>query len=100
MKTTQFFTENYTNIFNKVVNDNLDLNLLHKFLVVLEGIETGKYDQHSASVKVGQLLKEIYIDSAVREANRKDLKHNKNQKKPTFKKAKKISWSEFKKMES
>lgn len=95
-----FLYENYTNIFNKIVNDNLDLNLLHKFLVVLEGIETGKYDQHSASVKVGQLLKEIYIDSAVREANRKDLKHNKNQKKPTFKKAKKISWNEFKKMES
>ena len=41
-------------------------------------------------LKLDSFLKEIYIDSAVREANRKDLKHNKNQKKPTFKKAKKI----------
>ena len=95
-----FLYENYTNIFNKIVNDNLDLNLLHKFLIVLEGIETGKYDQHSGSVKVGQLLKEIYIDSAVREANKKDLKHNKKSKKSLFKKGKNISWNEFKKIKS
>ena len=93
-----FLYENYTNIFNKIVGDNLDLNLLHRFLIVLEGIETGKYDQHSGSVKVGQLLKEIYIDSAVREANKKDLKHTKKSKKSLFKKGKNISWNEFKKI--
>ena len=78
------------------------MNLLHKFLIILEKIENGECDQHEASVKVGQILKEIYIDSAVREANRLDNKKNKKsgkkQKKLSVKKPKKISWDEFKKM--
>ena len=79
---------------------DMDMNLLHKFLVILEQIEKGKYDQHEASVKVGQILKEIYVDSAVREANRLDgRKGVKKQKKVKFKKSKNISWGDFKKME-
>ena len=48
-------------------------------------------------------MKEIYIDSAVREANRLDGRNNKKggkkQKKVSVKKPKKISWDEFKKMD-
>ena len=95
-----FLHKNYTNIFNKVMKGDMDMNLLHKFLVILEQIEKGKYDQHEASVKVGQILKEIYVDSAVREANRLDgRKGVKKQKKVKFKKSKNISWGDFKKME-
>ena len=49
-KQCSFLFNNYTNIFNKIYKDNIDLNLFHKFLVILEGIENGKYDQHEASV--------------------------------------------------
>ena len=93
-KQCSFLYANYTNIFNKVFKDNIDLNLLNNFLVILKSIEDGKCDQHEASYKVGQILKQIYIDSAVREANRKDEKYKKA-KKPT-KRAKKISWNEYK----
>jgi hypothetical protein len=93
-KQASFLYANYTNIFNKVFKENIDLNLLHNFLKILKTIEDGKCDQHEASYKVGQLLKQIYIDSAVREADRKDKKYKK-EKKP-LKKPKKISWKEYK----
>ena len=97
-KQCAFLYENYTNIFNKVMKGDMDMNLLHQFLVILEKVENGNCDQHEASVKVGQILKEIYIDSAVKEANRLDKR--KGAKKATsVKKPKKISWNEFKKME-
>lgn len=89
-----FLHQNYTNIFNKVLKDNLDMNLLNKFLVILESIENGKCDQHEASVKVGQILKEIYIDSSIREAKKNDNR-KKNKKVKTIK-PKKVSWKEYK----
>lgn len=93
-KKCSFLYANYTNIFNKVYKENINLNLLDNFLKILKTIEDGKCDQHEASYKVGQLLKQIYIDSAVREADRKDKKYKK-EKKP-LKKPKKISWKEYK----
>jgi len=97
-KHCSFLYKNYTNIFNKIYKDNIDLNLFNKFLLVLEKIEEGKCDQHQASFEVGKILKEIYIDSAMREGNKLDKK---NKKKPEkTRKAKSISWNEFKKMNS
>jgi hypothetical protein len=93
-KQCDFLYTNYTNIFHKIVKDNLDLNLMNRFLNILEKIEKGECDQHEASYSVGQILKQIYIDSAVREADKKDKKYNKD-KKP-LKKPKKISWEEYK----
>ena len=92
-----FLFSNYTNIFNKIYNDTIDLNLFHKFLVILEGIENGKFDQHQASAQVGKILKEIYLDSAIREADKKKRGNKKDNKK---RKGKKISWEEYKKMEN
>uniref|UniRef100_A0A6C0FAC7 Uncharacterized protein n=1 Tax=viral metagenome TaxID=1070528 RepID=A0A6C0FAC7_9ZZZZ len=95
-KHCSFLYKNYTNIFNKIYKDNIDLNLFNKFLLVLEKIEEGECDQHQASVEVGKVLKEIYIDSAMREGNKLDKK---KKKKPVkSRKAKSISWNEFKKM--
>jgi len=94
-KQCDFLYNNYTNIFHKVYNDSIDLNLLNNFLIILKTIEDGKKDQHEASVQVGKILKQIYIDSAVREANMKDKKYNKK-KKVSFKKTKNISWKEYK----
>jgi len=93
-KQCSFLYANYTNIFNKVFKGSIDLNLLNNFLKILKTIENGKCDQHEASYKVGQLLKQIYIDSAVREADIKDKKYKKKEK--PLKKPKKISWNEYK----
>jgi len=93
-KQCSFLYTNYTNIFNKVFKGVIDLNLLNNFLQILKTVEDGKCDQHEASYKVGQILKQIYIDSALREAEIKDKKYKKKSK--SFKKAKKISWSQYK----
>ena len=58
----QFLHTYYTDIYNKVKNDEIDLHLLNRFLNVLRDIEDGKVDQHEGSFIVGTILKEIYID--------------------------------------
>ena len=91
-----FLWQNYTNIFNKLFEDYLDLEILYKFIKLLSDIEEGKTDQHEASAKVGQILKEIYIDSALRENKSKESKRKKKLEKPK-KTGKNISWSQYKK---
>tara|TARA_X000000950_G_scaffold109087_3_gene137488 strand:+ start:570 stop:1055 length:486 start_codon:yes stop_codon:yes gene_type:complete len=87
-----FLFVNYTNIFNRLMRDELDLSILHQFLTKLRDIEEGVLDQHEASVEVGGLLKKLYIDSALRRD--KKSKGFKSKKK---KSCKNISWNEFKK---
>lgn len=58
--------EYYTDIFNRILKSNIDMTMLNKFIDILEQIEDGTCDQHDASFKVGTILKEIYIDSALR----------------------------------
>lgn len=89
-----FLFNNYTDIYNKVLKDELDINILNKFLGALEQIEDGKIDQHEASVKVGKYLKELYVDSALKVAEKNDTKENNNSK--TEIKYENISWSEYK----
>ena len=68
-----FFYNNYTDIFNKLVNDELDLQILSQFLQVLRGIEDAVIDQNEGSVIVGKLLKELYVDSALKRGAKLDL---------------------------
>jgi len=93
-KKCEFLYTNYTNLYNKLIKDELDLKILFQFVDILKQIEVGKLDQHEASVKVGQILKELYIDSALREDKKRVTKNHK------YRKAKKVSWSDFKKNSS
>ena len=99
-----FLFNNYTDIFNKVKKDEIDLNILFQLFHVLKLIEDGKRDQHSGSFEVGKLLKSIYIDSALKKADHSD-KHRDKHSKTAHAHAqvlppKKISWSEFKKTQA
>lgn len=87
-----FLFVNYTNIFNRLMRDELDLSILQQFLLKLREIENGTIDQHEASVEIGGLLKKLYIDSALRRD-----KKTKGFKKEKKKSGKNISWNEFKK---
>tara|TARA_B100000927_G_C16362511_1_gene428087 strand:- start:120 stop:617 length:498 start_codon:yes stop_codon:yes gene_type:complete len=90
-----FLFNNYTDIYNKVIKDELDINILNKFLAALEQIEDGKLDQHEASVKVGSFLKELYIDSALKVSEKNDSKQ-KEKKRETEIEYENISWSDYK----
>ena len=89
-----FLWNNYTNIFNRLLKDELNVNILYKFIDKLREIEDGITDQHTASVDIGKILKEMYIDSALRREKKYD--ENKKQSKPKERKAvKNISWKKF-----
>ena len=88
-----FMFANYTDIFNKLVLDEIDVDMLYKFIDILETIENGTSDQHEASFEVGKILREIYVDSAVR----KGSKLQKNEVLPAPKKEHKVlSWRDYK----
>ena len=100
MKQCGFLFNNYTDIYNKIKNDNLDLNLLDKFLNILKKIEDGELNQHEGSYLVGKYLKELYVDSAMRTQEKIDNREKKRkiQKKPPELQEKIISYKDFKKM--
>ena len=86
----------YTDIFNKVRKDEIEIGILNKFLDVLRKIEDGDLDQHEGSFMVGTILKELYVDSALKKAEKLD---ELAEKKEEPKKAEiQISWNQFKKM--
>tara|TARA_B110001454_G_scaffold192535_1_gene192892 strand:- start:923 stop:1420 length:498 start_codon:yes stop_codon:yes gene_type:complete len=87
----------YTNLFNKLKKKQLNLQILDTFLSTLKELEEGDVDQHEASVKIGQVLKEMYIDSALKTEKQYEAK-NKKQKKKYKKPEKKITWEEYKRM--
>tara|TARA_B100000035_G_C21010860_1_gene559572 strand:+ start:155 stop:649 length:495 start_codon:yes stop_codon:yes gene_type:complete len=89
---------NYTNIYNKLKKDELDINILGRFIVMLQEIENGETDQHEASIKIGRILKELYIDSAMKHEKHVEDRDNKNKKKKYKKPENKISWNDYKKM--
>jgi hypothetical protein len=60
----------YTDIFNKIRKDEIDLSLLFVFLEVLRKIEDGELDQHEGSFHIGKILKEMYVDSALKKADK------------------------------
>lgn len=86
---------NYMDIFNKVLNDELDLDIMSKLLQILKMIEDGTVDQHEGSVLVGKLLKELYLDSAVKRADKLDSIHDSEKVEPIAAQNK-ISWREYK----
>ena len=88
----------YRDIFRKLVKDEINLAIMVKLIRVLELIEQGQIDQNEGSVMVGKVLKDLYVDSAVREGERLDRERGQPQETVTVQRepAKQISWAQFK----
>jgi hypothetical protein len=86
----------YTDIYNKIRKDEIDIGILNKFLDVLRRIEDGELDQHEGSFFVGTILKELYVDSALKKADK--LNVNDEIRPEPKKPEKKISYKQFKRM--
>lgn len=95
-KECRFLYTNYTDIFNKLINDELDLTIMTQLLTILKMIEDSKVDQHEGSVMVGKLLKKLYVDSATKHLDRMDEIYDSEKVKPS--EGKPISWSDYKKL--
>jgi hypothetical protein len=90
-----FLATHYGDIFKRIVKHEIDLGIMHQVLLVLEAIESGTLDQHQGSVVVGKLLKELYLDSAVRHGQHLDEAYAQEQ--VPKEEGKSVSWSTYKK---
>ena len=95
--TALFLFTNYTDIFNKVLKDEIDLDIMSKVLQLLKLIEDGQVDQHEGSVLMGKLLKELYVDSALRLGEKLDKEYAAQKVEPLV--GKKITWKEYKQLD-
>ena len=77
-----FLFIHYTNIYNKLLKNQIDIEILYKFLDCLKSIEDGTKNQHEGSYEIGLLLKSIYIDPKIYDE-------------PVSRECKKISWNEY-----
>lgn len=92
-----FLFSYYTDLYNKIRKNEIDIKILYQFIDVLANIEEGKIDQHEGSFMVGTLLKKIYVDSALRKADMINQKHDQESKEPEpVVEPIPISWKDFK----
>lgn len=91
-----FLFNNYTDIYNKILKDEIDLTIMSNLLLVLGQIENGELDQNEGSFKVGNILKNLYVDSAIRRGNNIDKEYESNRVQPIN--GKKITWKQYKNM--
>lgn len=94
-----FLYENYTDLFKKMVADELDLEIMSRLLTILKLIEDERVDQHEASVLVGKILKELYVDSALKKCKKMDEAQDSQSAEataePVYKEEKPISWKQW-----
>jgi cell division protein YceG involved in septum cleavage len=99
----------YTDLYNRLKNGEIDLNLLYKMIKILREIEDGKLDQHEGSFEVGKILKSIYVDSALKRSENLDAEQGAKEKRASVKASKKtrpaipekkLSWADFKAAQS
>lgn len=94
-KHVEFLYTNYRMIYNKVLKNELNLNILFEFINVLEKIENGELNQHEGSKVIGQKLKELYIDGLINKDKKKNDDLSKDKKKH-IKPKQKVNYKEFK----
>ena len=99
MTECNFLFTYYTDIYNKIRKDEIDLKILFEAFDVLRDIEDSKLDQHEGAFKFGTLLKKIYVDSALKKAEK--LNTQTGEKEPEYKGPQvDVSWTQFKKIQS
>lgn len=70
----KYWHSNYKSIFDKIVMNEIDLDILNTFVMTLKDVEDGKINQHEASFRIGTLLKKIYVDEKINEPQKANSK--------------------------
>ena len=61
----QLLITEYPRVFAKAKSGQEGMPVLRNMIDALQGIESGKLDQHTASIRIGTTLKKMYIDPIV-----------------------------------
>jgi hypothetical protein len=96
MNECSFLFTYYTDIFNKIRKDEIELKILFYFLDVLKKIEDGLLDQHEGSFLIGKILKEMYVDSALKKAEKLNAVAEQEAVKEEERKGLPIQWKQWK----
>lgn len=89
----------YTDIYNKIRKDELDLSKLFMAFDILQEVEDGKLDQNEGAFKFSTIMTKLYKDSALKKAEK--LNEQTGNLEPEYKGPQvNVSWSQFKKMNS
>ena len=92
-KECSFLFMNHTDLFNRMIKDELDMPIFTKILDALQSIENGAETQDSASANIGQMLADLYVNSALKRAEHLDAKNGIHTPQGP---SKNISWKEYK----
>lgn len=93
-KQCSFLFNAYTDIFNRLIKDELDLELMTNALSTLKKIENGEIDQQEGSVLMGKLLHKVFVESALKRGEALEEEHKtENIPKQT---GKDVSWKDYK----
>lgn len=95
MNECSFLFTYYTDIYNKVRKDEINLEMLFELIDVLKRIEDGLIDQHDGLLEFGMLFKKICYDSAIRKANKLNTNSDTSQP-PVVSSQSNMSWKDFK----
>lgn len=88
---SNFLFSNYSDIFDKIFKNSIDISILYHFIDMLRKIELSELNQHEASYQIGSILKEMYIDTKLNTTNdESDLSNNK------VKPVNNVGWKEYK----
>ena len=93
-----FLFSNYTQIFNKLIKNEINVKILYEFVAILKQIEDGNLNQHEGSYMVGKKLKELYVDSVVekdKKMREEDAVEDAKKAAKTKKPKKKINYKQF-----
>lgn len=84
----------HTDLLNRMIKDELDLPMFEKILDALESIENGDETQESASTNIGQMLADLYVNSALKQKQNSD--EAQIQQPTKIAPVNNISWKEYK----
>ena len=84
----------YTDIFNRLIKDELDLGLMIDALSTLKKIENGDIDQQEGSVLMGKLLHKVFVESALKRGEALEEEHKRED--TPKETGKDVSWKEYK----
>ena len=86
-----FLYNSYTDIFNRLWKNELNLYIMGQALFALKQIEEGTIDQQEGSVLMGKLFYELFVDSALKRADALEPSDV-----PRIYEGEKISWKQYK----
>jgi hypothetical protein len=94
--TCSFLYHSYTDIYNRVFKDELDLKLMGEALLTLKNIEMGLIDQQEGSILMGKLFYKVFVDSALKQREHLDDQMDKEDQLKIRPESEAISWKEYK----